>query len=357
MSKVVIALEDLVVRYGELTAVEGLSLQVSEGDFVTLLGPSGCGKTTTLKVIAGYVAPTSGRVRIDDKDVTRLPPQQRNIGMVFQNYALFPHMSVTENIAFGLRMRKWPHERIRDRVRELLNIVRLEGFGQARPRQLSGGMQQRVAVARALAFQPRILLMDEPLASLDAKLRKAMQLELKRIQRELGVTTIYVTHDQEEALSLSDWMVVMNRGRMIQMGRPEEVYRQPRSSFVADFVGIINMLEGAVESSDGLESRCRIGNTLVAVRSLKLPVARQVRLGLRPEDVTLQPAGVQFPAGNAFQATVKTWVFRGSSALVTVDVPDLGCELIAETRGASWAEGQAVMLWWDPTAMMPIVVD
>jgi len=240
--RVAIELESVSKRFADHAAVAGVSLSIGEGEFFSLLGPSGCGKTTTLRMIAGFVAPDEGRVLLHGDDVTAVPPNKRPVNMVFQQYALFPHMSVYDNVAFGLKMAHVPRSGHRARVTEILRVVSLEGYERRRPRQLSGGQQQRVALARALVNRPAALLLDEPLGALDVKLRRHMQLELKRIQNELGTTFVYVTHDQEEALAMSDRLAVMNEGRVEQLGTPREIYEQPASAFVADFVGTINTL-------------------------------------------------------------------------------------------------------------------
>jgi spermidine/putrescine transport system ATP-binding protein len=238
-----IELEAVAKRYGAHAAVDGVSLAIGEGEFFSLLGPSGCGKTTTLRMIAGFVEPDEGRILLHGDDVTSVPPNRRPVNMVFQQYALFPHMSVYDNVAFGLSVRGVPRKEHRDRVNEILRVVALEGYEKRRPRQLSGGQQQRVALARALVNRPAALLLDEPLGALDVKLRRHMQLELKRIQHEIGTTFVYVTHDQEEALAMSDRIAVMNGGRVEQLGTPREIYEHPASDFVADFVGTVNVLD------------------------------------------------------------------------------------------------------------------
>src|SRR4029078_820710 len=233
-------------RFGETSAVADFNLGAEKGEFVSFLGPSGCGKTTTLRMIAGFEQPTSGTITIDGRDITRVPPNPRNVGMGFHSYALFPNMSVADNIGFGLKVRKRPSDQIRKRVAELLETVNLPEKGDRYPYQLSGGQQQRVALARALAFEPQVLLLDEPLSALDAKIRVALRHEIRAIQRQLGITAVYVTHDQEEALSLSDRVVVMSEGRMEQVGTPFEIYNFPTTAFVASFVGTLNVLPGVV---------------------------------------------------------------------------------------------------------------
>ena len=238
-----IELESVVKQYAGQNAVDGVSLSIAEGEFFSLLGPSGCGKTTTLRMIAGFIQPDEGRILLHGNDVTTVPPNKRPVNLVFQQYALFPHMTVYENVAFGLSVKRVPRREHADRVNEILRVVALEGYEKRRPRQLSGGQQQRVALARALVNRPAALLLDEPLGALDVKLRRHMQLELKRIQHELGTTFVYVTHDQEEALAMSDRIAVMNGGRVEQLGRPREIYETPASDFVADFVGTVNVLD------------------------------------------------------------------------------------------------------------------
>ncbi len=273
--------------FGEMVAVEAINLAVERGAFVSLLGPSGCGKTTTLRMIAGFEQPTSGTIRLDGVDVTRLPPNRRNIGVVFQSYALFPNMTVARNIAFGLHLQKQPRQKIGKRVDELLALIDLAGLGGRYPHQLSGGQQQRVALARALAIEPRVLLLDEPLSALDAKIRVSLRTQIRDIQRKLGITTIYVTHDQEEALSLSDQVVVMNKGRIEQVGTPPEVYNAPHTPFVATFVGTLNVLHGRVV--DPIAGSVTVDDQLLtgvgAVRDLAS--GAPVSLALRPEAISL----------------------------------------------------------------------
>jgi putative spermidine/putrescine transport system ATP-binding protein len=268
------------------TAVEDFNLAAEKGEFVSFLGPSGCGKTTTLRMIAGFEYPTAGRIRIGDTDITERPPNRRNVGMVFQSYALFPNMSVAGNIGFGLKVRKRPKDAIAKRVDELLALIHLEGRGGRYPYQLSGGQQQRVALARALAIEPQVLLLDEPLSALDAKIRVALRKEIRSIQRQLGITTVYVTHDQEEALSLSDRVVVMSEGRIEQIGTPSDIYNFPATPFVASFVGTLNLLHAKVvdPAAGGLEIE---GQRVRTDRAVAAPSGSIVSVALRPESISL----------------------------------------------------------------------
>jgi len=271
-------------RYGDVHAVRDVSLEVADGEFVVLLGPSGCGKTTTLRVIAGFAEPTSGAVRLGQRDITRLPPWKRNAGLVFQSYALFPHLTVAENVAFGLEMRKVPKSEVNERVREALRLVQLGQLGERLPRQLSGGQQQRVALARALAFHPDVLLLDEPLSNLDAKLRQEVRVEIRELQRKLGLTTVMVTHDQEEALTMADRLVVMNDGAVRQVGTQQDLYERPTDRFVAGFVGRSTFIDGEVEEPGRFRS---VGGLLLACNAT---AAGPATLALRPERIMLRPA-------------------------------------------------------------------
>ena len=279
-------------QFGATLAVDDFNLDAERGEFVSFLGPSGCGKTTTLRMIAGFETPTAGKIVIDGEDVTHRPPNRRNIGMVFQSYALFPNMTVADNVGFGLRVRKRPGDQIRKRVAELLDIVNLPDKGGRYPYQLSGGQQQRVALARALAFEPQVLLLDEPLSALDAKIRVALRHEIRSIQRQLGITTVYVTHDQEEALSLSDRVVVMSEGRMEQVGTPFEIYNFPTTAFVASFVGSLNVLEGEIVDAGRGEISIS-GQTINVTRTFDGRPGQEVRVALRPEMASLgeRPVG------------------------------------------------------------------
>src|SRR6476646_10157170 len=282
-----IALEGVSKGFGETRAVQDVTVAIGEGEFFSLLGPSGCGKTTTLRMIAGFEVPDEGRVVLQGKDVTSVSPNHRKVNMVFQQYALFPHMSIYDNVAFGLKVKRVPRREHRGRVLEILRIVELEGLENRRPRQLSGGQQQRVALARALVNQPAALLLDEPLGALDVKLRKQMQLELKRIQTELGTTFVYVTHDQEEALAMSDRIAVMNGGRVEQIGGPREIYERPATAFVADFIGSLNALDFTVDELVGPYAVMRVGEDQRIIVPIR-PGARSgdsLRVAVRPERV------------------------------------------------------------------------
>ena len=294
--------------FAQATAIENFDLRVERGEFVSFLGPSGCGKTTTLRMIAGFEMPTSGAIRIADVDVTNTPPNRRHVGMVFQSYALFPNMTVAENIGFGLKIARQPAGEIKARVDEMLKIIHLPEFGNRYPYQLSGGQQQRVALARALAIRPQVLLLDEPLSALDAKIRVSLRNEIRAIQRHLGITTIYVTHDQEEALSLSDRIVVMSNGRVEQIGTPFEIYNFPQTAFVASFVGTLNLLSAAVTDAAG--GRLSVdGQEIRAARPIAgAPNGQPITVALRPETVSINGTS---DAGNHLSGTVDDVMFLG----------------------------------------------
>ena len=321
-----VRLENIGKRYGEIWAVRHIGLEIARGEFYTLLGPSGCGKTTLLRTIAGFVAPDEGTVFLDGLAVNHLPPWKRNLGMVFQNYALWPHLTVFDNVAFGLKERKFPRREIEPRVMEALEQVGLKGTEQRRPSQLSGGQQQRVALARTLVVQPRVLLLDEPLSNLDAKLRHEMRLELLKLQRDIGLTTIYVTHDQEEALTLSTRIAVMNLGRIIQEGKPREIYESPRDRFVAAFVGKSNFFSGTVIGSSGglLEIHTQEGFRIKAVApaGYQAPNARWVLLYVRPEAIDVVEPADQPPKVNRITGRVAASAYQG--ALVEYEIESAG---------------------------------
>ncbi|HSR19727.1 MAG TPA: ABC transporter ATP-binding protein [Anaerolineales bacterium] len=304
-----LALAGISKTFGDSTVVQDFNLEVQKGEFVSFLGPSGCGKTTTLRMIAGFEMPTSGNVTVDDADITQKPPNQRNVGMVFQSYALFPNMTVAQNIGFGLQIRRQKPEAIKERVSEMLALIHLDGRGGSYPYQLSGGQQQRVALARALAIQPEVLLLDEPLSALDAKIRVALRAEIRAIQQKLGITAIYVTHDQEEALSISDRIVVMYDGRIEQVGTPFEIYNFPATAFVASFVGTLNTTE--VEVVDPKAHSVRLeGQQIQAAEGLagKRP-GEKVRIAIRPERISFASDGKK---DNLVDCTVLNITFLGS---------------------------------------------
>ncbi len=312
--------------YGSITAVQNFSLSIRRGEFVTLLGPSGCGKTTILNMIAGFEAPSSGQIHIDGRDVTNMPAHQRDTGMVFQNYALFPHMSLFDNVAFGLRMRKLDRKAVREGVERALEMVKLSSMGARRVKQLSGGQQQRVALARAIAFAPAVLLLDEPLSALDKNLRTQMQFELADLHEKTGLTTIFVTHDQGEALSMSDRIVVMNRGEIQQIAEPLELYSRPANSFVASFIGEINRLPTSILKRQGLNAIVQFPGSisLTIANPAVLPVDdnERVRIFVRPEHVTLADAASQ--AENTVSARVLSHIYQGAHTLTRVSCDSLG---------------------------------
>jgi spermidine/putrescine transport system ATP-binding protein len=340
----------------DVKAVEHVDLRIAEGEFFSMLGPSGCGKTTTLRMIAGFEEPTSGQILLHGRDMVGVPPFRRDVNMVFQQYALFPHMDVFENVAFGLRRKKVDKDEIRRRVAEALALVELEGREKRKPRQLSGGQQQRVALARALVNRPRALLLDEPLGALDLKLRQAMQLELKRIQREVGITFVYVTHDQEEALTMSDRLVVMNAGRIEQLGSPRELYEHPATRFVANFIGTSNILTGRLERRGDTWALAGLGpDERVLVADVGgAQEGQEVELAVRPEKVVLRAQQDPPPPDRtALRATVNEIVYLGTSTQYRT-VTDGGTAIAvyrqnaSATPGADVLTGQVGWLEWPP---------
>ncbi len=321
MAEVAVELESVSKHFGSVVAVDNVSLSIQDGEFFSLLGPSGCGKTTTLRLVAGFEMPTSGKILIGGKVQGETPPYRRPVNTVFQNYALFPHMRVYDNVAFGLEMRKVPKDEIRRRVAEALELVHLPGMEQRKPEQLSGGQQQRVALARALVNHPKVLLLDEPLGALDLKLRKAMQLELKALQERVGITFIYVTHDQEEALTMSDRIAVMNQGHVLQVGRPEEIYERPADRFVADFIGETNFLHGTVQEVRGKEVAVLIDGALTVwtTSAAAVVVGQEVDLAIRPEKVALD---VEMPTPRALPGVVSEVVYVGTDTRYVVRLTD-----------------------------------
>lgn len=341
-------------RFSDQVAVDGISLDVHEGEFFSVLGPSGCGKTTVLRMIAGFVDPDEGRIELDGNDMVGVPPYRRDVNTVFQSYALFPHMSVWDNVAYGLKRKKIRGDELKRRVGEHLELVRLSQFAKRRPAQLSGGQQQRVAIARALAAGPQLLLLDEPLGALDAKLRKELQIELMRIQREVGTTFLHVTHDQEEALVLSHRIAVMNAGRIEQVGYPEDVYERPATRFVAGFIGTSNILDAEVSGVDGEFAELTApGATRLRARfSGSVGHGRKVAATVRPEKVHLFNTTAEPPTGwCVLQGVVHDVVYTGVSTQFVVDTP--GGELVAFVQNAqriddAGAPGQPVRMAWDP---------
>src|SRR3954464_2106570 len=313
-SRAGIALEGISKRFGKHEAVRDVSLSIREGEFFSLLGPSGCGKTTTLRMIAGFEVPDAGRIYLQGEDVTSLFSNRRPVNMVFQQYALFPHMSIYDNVAFGLKVKKVPRSEHAGRIKEMLRVVELEGLEKRKPRQLSGGQQQRVALARALVNSPAALLLDEPLGALDVKLRKQMQLQLKAIQNDLGTTFVYVTHDQEEALAMSDRIAVMNGGEVEQTGSPREIYARPQTAFVADFIGSLNVLELKIDELVGDFAVTRIGEgeRVIVAAGPGTAVGGEVRVAMRPEQVQLSAAGTASPdGGSCLRGKIAEVVFLG----------------------------------------------
>ena len=388
MAEVSLELKEIKKSFTEGEAVlDNISLEISKGEFITLLGSSGCGKTTTLRIIAGLEQPDAGSVWLDGREVTGLEPNQRDVNTVFQNYALFPHMNVAENIGYGLKLKKVPKSEIRKKVSRMLELVQLEGYEKRKPSELSGGQKQRVAIARALVNNPKILLLDEPLGALDLQLRRAMQIELKHLQKKLGITFIYITHDQEEAINMSDRIAVMKDGRIEQIGTPDEIYNHPKTSYVATFVGNANILHGVAESIQGENAIVKIGNDRVIVKletsqqntedtgaKQHLAAGEDVTLAVRSENVLLQEAAAIGDTGtdngdtvdisvageisdihdtnsiSGLQATVTEKNFAGGQLRVTLKLSD-GTQLIASRYGidASVAEGQTVRCSFLPT--------
>ena len=344
---VAIKLDQVTKRFGDHVAVDDMSLEIAKGEFFSLLGPSGCGKTTTLRMIAGFEQPTEGHILLEGNPVEDVPPYERNVNTVFQSYALFEHLNVTDNVAFGLKRKKIAKDEIATRVRDALELVGLGDRAQARSSELSGGMQQRVALARALVNRPAVLLLDEPLGALDLKLRRQMQVELKEIQREVGITFVYVTHDQEEALAMSDRIAVISEGRVIQCGAPEDVYENPDEAFVAGFIGISNLMEGVVESNG--EVKLASGQKVSAPLPDDLARGETVQLSVRPEKIALDDLERGMVS---VDGTVERRVYQGVNTQVTVSLGE-GARVVAleqnTYRAASndrWEPGTKVQVGW-----------
>lgn len=343
---VIIRLTDVDKSFDDERVVKKLNLDVEEGEFLTMLGPSGCGKTTTLRMIAGFEVPTSGQIFLEGEDVDDKKPNERNVNTVFQNYALFPHMNVFDNIAFGLVEKKVKKDEIRSRVEEMIKLVQLDGMEKRMPAQMSGGQKQRVAIARALVNRPKVLLLDEPLGALDLKLRKQMQGELKALQRRLGITFIYVTHDQEEALTMSDRIAVMNRGRLEQVGTPEEVYNHPETKFVADFIGESNIIEGYIENmtDDSIEVTMESGKAIIHETGYRME--EMVYLCIRPENLKIS---TEEKEGFRFRGQVKEHIFIGSTNKTMIEMPNgQMLKSVTPAEDELIPVGTAVNVFWNP---------
>jgi putative spermidine/putrescine transport system ATP-binding protein len=334
-----LTIQGLRKNYGSVVAADIARLEARRGQLLTLLGPSGCGKTTTLRCIAGLVNPDAGAIVVDGRNITSLPTHRRNLGMVFQNYAIFPHMTVFDNVAYGLRNRSLSREQLRSRVDEALSLVELTGFERRYRHQLSGGQQQRVALARAVAYQPDVLLLDEPFSNLDAKLRKSMRLQVRKLQQRLHLTTVFVTHDQQEALSLSDIVAVINAGKVEQVGTPAEVYQQPHSEFVADFIGSTNLLPGVVQGYEAVAQTAAVmvesGTTVRVPHALPLATGAHVKVLCKPEQLRLDPAG-------ELRGVVSAAAYLGSVIQYQVEVGSRSLEVVMPAGDGSFEVGTSV---------------
>jgi spermidine/putrescine transport system ATP-binding protein len=350
-----VRLSKVVKRFGEFLAVDSIDLEVQDGEFFSLLGPSGCGKTTTLRMIGGFEQPTSGLIELQGNDVTWLPAYRRNVNTVFQNYALFPHLTIYENVAFGLRRKGVKDSEVKSRVTDMLQLVELPGYERRKPNQISGGQAQRVALARALINKPAVLLLDEPLGALDLKLRKQMQVELKRIQQEVGITFIYVTHDQEEAMTMSDRIAVMNSGRFEQLGDPEQLYERPTTRFVAGFLGVSNLLRGTTDgTADGYALVRLADDTRIRVPKAFVNGTTSLQIGIRPEKIRLSEPDKAPPNANLLRGVIRDASYIGVSTQYIVEASGGARLTVYEqnveraTKSELWAPGEEVCLTWAP---------
>ncbi|MGI6094003.1 MAG: ABC transporter ATP-binding protein [Lachnospiraceae bacterium] len=366
MKQVVLELKNITKSFDETGVLKGVNLAVHQGEFITILGASGCGKTTMLRLIAGLDTPEEGQILLEGQDVTDLAPDKRDVNTVFQNYALFPHMDVAGNVGYGLRLKKMPKQQIKEKTREVLELVQLSGYEKRKPSELSGGQKQRVAIARAIINNPKILLLDEPLGALDLQLRRAMQIELKKLQEKLGLTFIYITHDQEEAINMSDRIAVMNKGVLEQIGTPDEVYHHPKTSYVATFVGNANILKGTVSSCTPAENvpersdykqlvHVKIGEHEISVAGADFyEPQKQVTLAVRSENILILPAEER---KNVLSGIIREKSFAGGQLRMAVYLPETGDTLIASRYGidADVVIDEAVSVFWDP--VHAVIVD
>jgi len=346
----IVELKDVTKKYGDVAAVAGLSLRIGEGEFVALLGPSGCGKTTTLQMLAGFVDPTEGDILVGARSIRGIPPHKRNVGVVFQSYALFPHLTVFDNVAFGLRMRGVSRADIGKRVNAALDTVQLTGLDERYPRELSGGQQQRVALARAIVIEPEVLLLDEPLSNLDANLREQMRYEIREIQKRIGITTVFVTHDQAEAMAAADRLVVMNKGEIRQAGTAREIYEHHVDRFVARFIGQANLVSGQVTDVRGEDAEIRLsaGETIIARSSSRVSVGQKVALALRPEDVKL--GTVAEPGMNRISGILSRLTYLGASTQAELRAGDLSLNVVMPRHVELGNEGDQVVAYWPMSA-------
>jgi spermidine/putrescine transport system ATP-binding protein len=353
-----VKLVDLVKRFDEVVAVDGINVDMPSGEFFSLLGPSGCGKTTTLRMIAGFEQPNGGQILLDGVDMAQTPPHKRNVNTVFQSYALFPHLTVEENVAFGLKFQKADKRETGRRVNEALELVQLTGYGKRRPNQLSGGQQQRVALARALILNPKVLLLDEPLGALDAKLRKRLQIELKALQEAVGITFVYVTHDQEEALTMSDRIAVMSNGQIEQLGTPTQVYEEPATAYVADFLGVSNLMDAVASGGGDAGCKVKVGDFDLVAKKGKTDASGAVKVVIRPERIRI---GAQDETGeNRVPGMIERMVYLGASSQVIVRLPQGdSLQVLIQNQGdtLTYHQGTPVNVFFPPEALRVVPAD